>query len=103
MLRQELSLCLWCGESLSIRSSDRLQINSGVRHKTYANIKLKQAFTVGIADVAKNIYLQVKHGDVLYLLFTLLVFLLLIVNLLKVSRLTIELKPIILDIEKNIR
>jgi flavin reductase (DIM6/NTAB) family NADH-FMN oxidoreductase RutF len=37
-----------------IVNSNRLQINIGVRHKTADNIKLKQAFTVGIADV-KNL------------------------------------------------
>lgn len=35
-----------------IVNSNRLQINIGVRHKTSDNIKLKQAFTVGVADVA---------------------------------------------------
>lgn len=33
-----------------IVNSNRLQINIGVRHKTSDNIKLRQAFTVGIAD-----------------------------------------------------
>lgn len=33
-----------------ILNSNRLQINIGVRHKTSENIKLNQAFTVGIAD-----------------------------------------------------
>lgn len=35
-----------------IVNSNRLQINIGVRHKTADNIKLKEAFTVGIADEA---------------------------------------------------
>lgn len=35
-----------------IVNSNRLQINIGVRHKTSDNIKLRQAFTVGIADEA---------------------------------------------------
>lgn len=35
-----------------IVNSNRLQINIGVRHKTSDNIKVKQAFTVGIADEA---------------------------------------------------
>ena len=33
-----------------ILNSNRLQINIGVRHKTSDNIKLRNAFTVGIAD-----------------------------------------------------
>ena len=33
-----------------IVNSNRIQINIGVRHKTSDNIKLKKAFTVGIAD-----------------------------------------------------
>ncbi len=33
-----------------IVNSNRIQINIGVRHKTSDNIKLKNAFTVGIAD-----------------------------------------------------
>lgn len=33
-----------------IVNSNRIQINIGVRHKTSDNIKLRQAFTVGIAD-----------------------------------------------------
>ena len=33
-----------------IVNSKRIQINIGVRHKTSDNIKLKKAFTVGIAD-----------------------------------------------------
>lgn len=37
-----------------IVNSNRIQINIGVRHKTSDNIRLKQAFTVGIADV-KNL------------------------------------------------
>lgn len=35
-----------------IVNSNRLQINIGVRHKTADNIKIKEAFTVGIADEA---------------------------------------------------
>ena len=35
-----------------IVNSNRLQINIGVRHKTSENIRLKKAFTVGIADEA---------------------------------------------------
>ena len=31
-------------------NSNRIQINIGVRHKTSDNIKLRNAFTVGIAD-----------------------------------------------------
>lgn len=49
-----------------IVNSDRLQINIGVRHKTSANIKLKQAFTVGIADVANIIpadYVGIASGN----------------------------------------
>lgn len=37
-----------------IVNSNRIQINIGVRHKTSDNIKAKEAFTVGIADV-KNL------------------------------------------------
>ncbi len=33
-----------------IINSNRLQINIGVRHKTSDNIKLRKAFTIGIAD-----------------------------------------------------
>ena len=33
-----------------IVNSNRIQINIGVRHKTSDNIKIKNAFTVGIAD-----------------------------------------------------
>lgn len=33
-----------------IVNSNRLQINIGVRHKTSDNIKLRKAFTIGIAD-----------------------------------------------------
>ena len=33
-----------------IVNSNRIQINIGVRHKTSDNIKLRNAFTVGIAD-----------------------------------------------------
>lgn len=33
-----------------IVNSNRLQINIGVRHKTSDNIKLRNAFTIGIAD-----------------------------------------------------
>ncbi|MDD7402795.1 MAG: flavin reductase [Butyribacter sp.] len=33
-----------------IVNSNRLQINIGVRHKTSDNIKIKKAFTVGVAD-----------------------------------------------------
>ena len=35
-----------------IVNSNRIQINIGVRHKTSDNIKLRNAFTVGIADEA---------------------------------------------------
>ena len=36
-----------------IVNSNRIQINIGVRHKTSDNIKIKNAFTVGIADEKK--------------------------------------------------
>lgn len=35
-----------------IVNSNRIQINIGVRHKTSDNIKLRNAFTIGIADEA---------------------------------------------------
>ena len=37
-----------------IVNSNRIQINIGVRHKTSDNIKLRNAFTVGIADEKKS-------------------------------------------------
>lgn len=47
-------------------NSNRIQINIGVRHKTSANIKAKQAFTIGIADV-KNLvpadYVGIVSGN----------------------------------------
>lgn len=41
-----------------IVNSNRIQINIGVRHKTSDNIKIKNAFTVGIAD-EKILWLQI--------------------------------------------
>lgn len=47
-------------------NSNRIQINIGTRHKTSANIKAKQAFTIGIAD-AKNLvpadYVGIVSGN----------------------------------------
>lgn len=49
-----------------IVNSNRLQINSGVRHKTSENIKAKKEFAVGIADVKNMIpadYVGIVSGN----------------------------------------